>query len=161
MGFLDKARAKAEELAKTAKPKAEEAKQKAGPLAEKMKAKAAEVGKSLKGSAENFRDGYKEGDKDGRHEREQRPAQPSAAAARHTPDCAAASARLLTSCPPLAAPLRRPGRTTRLASVFGPPRAMVGTPGYSGEVRHPCTTGDPPSQSRSRPWQPHGRPSEE
>ena len=74
MGFLDRAREKAEELAKQAKPAAQQAREKAGPMvqqarekagpmAEKMREGTGRAAKNLKQSADSFREGYR-GDKD-------------------------------------------------------------------------------------------------
>lgn len=63
MGFLDRAKEKAEELAKQAKPAAERAKVKATPMAEKMRDRTGKAAQSLKDSAVGFRDGLNGDDK--------------------------------------------------------------------------------------------------
>ena len=57
MGFLDRAKAKAEELAEKAKPAAENAREKAKPMAEKLKDRSVKAAGQLKETAENFREG--------------------------------------------------------------------------------------------------------
>jgi hypothetical protein len=52
MGFLDKAKAKAEELAKQAKPAMQQAKEKAGPMAAQAREKAKPMAEKMKDSAE-------------------------------------------------------------------------------------------------------------
>ena len=59
MGFLDKAKAKAEELAKQAKPAMQQAKEKAGPMADKMKEGAGQAAKKAKAKADEMRDNRK------------------------------------------------------------------------------------------------------
>jgi hypothetical protein len=61
MGALDKIRAKAEELAATAKPKAEELRERAKPAAESLKEKAERAGKTLKAKATEVGEGFKHG----------------------------------------------------------------------------------------------------
>jgi hypothetical protein len=63
MGFLDRAKEKAEELAKQARPAAEQAKVKAKPMADKLRDRTGKAAKSLKDSAEGFRGGLR-GDDD-------------------------------------------------------------------------------------------------
>ena len=58
MSFIDKAKAKLEEVAKDAKPKAEALREKAKPMAEKLQEKAGEALDSAKKSAEAFREGH-------------------------------------------------------------------------------------------------------
>jgi hypothetical protein len=57
MSFLDRAKERAEELAKKAKPMAENAVEKAKPMAEKAKEKAGQMAERAKESASGFRDG--------------------------------------------------------------------------------------------------------
>jgi hypothetical protein len=57
MSFLDRAKERAEELAKKAKPMAENAKEKAKPMAEKAKERAGQMAERAKESASGFRDG--------------------------------------------------------------------------------------------------------
>lgn len=62
MGFLDRAKEKAEELAKQAKPMAEQAREKAKPMAEKVKDGSVKVAKSAKDKAEDLRNKQRGGD---------------------------------------------------------------------------------------------------
>jgi F0F1-type ATP synthase membrane subunit b/b' len=57
MSFLDRAKERAEELAKKAKPMAETAREKAKPMAEKAKEQAGRVAEKAKDSASSFRQG--------------------------------------------------------------------------------------------------------
>lgn len=62
MGFLDRAKEKADELARQAKPKAEQARAKAKPMAEKLRDRSGKAAKSLKDSADGFREGWRDDD---------------------------------------------------------------------------------------------------
>lgn len=59
MGFLDRAKQKAEELAKQAKPAAEQAKLKAKPMGEKVRDRSGKAAKALKETADGFREGLR------------------------------------------------------------------------------------------------------